>query len=81
MAVRETSLSQPSALSFIHSLTVLLLALPFSVSNLYFAALIVSGKNDGQNEGLGLLIFLAILLHKAPAAIGFGTFLQHEGIS
>lgn len=41
----------------------------------------MSGKNDGQNEGLGLLIFLAILLHKAPAAIGFGTFLQHEGIS
>ena len=32
-------------------------------------------------EGLGLLIFIAILLHKAPAAIGFGTFLHHEGLT
>ena len=31
-------------------------------------------------SGLGVLIFVAILLHKAPAAIGFGTFLQHEGL-
>lgn len=32
-------------------------------------------------EGLGLLIFIAIMLHKAPAAIGFGTFLHHEGLA
>jgi len=28
-----------------------------------------------------LIIFIAILLHKAPAAIGFGTYLSHEGLS
>ena len=39
--------------------------------------LIVSGKSG---TGLGLLIFIAILMHKAPAAIGFGTFLHHEGL-
>jgi hypothetical protein len=27
-----------------------------------------------------MLIFFAVLLHKAPAAIGFGTFLYHEGL-
>ena len=42
---------------------------------------IVSSKSEGENSGLGLLIFIAILLHKAPAAIGFGTFLQHEGLN
>jgi hypothetical protein len=36
---------------------------------------LVSGMADAQNAGLGVLIFLAIFLHKAPAAIGFGTFL------
>jgi hypothetical protein len=43
---------------------------------------VVSYKSDTGStaSGLGLLIFLAILLHKAPAAIGFGTFLHHEGL-
>lgn len=36
---------------------------------------IVSDKGDAANAGLGVLIFFAILLHKAPASIGFGTFL------
>jgi hypothetical protein len=36
---------------------------------------IVSNKAGTTQAGLGLLIFLAIFLHKAPAAIGFGTFL------
>jgi len=42
----------------------------------------VSYKSEtgSSASGLGLLIFLAILLHKAPAAIGFGTFLHHEGL-
>ncbi|CDW71694.1 zinc transporter zip9-like [Stylonychia lemnae] len=40
---------------------------------------LVSTKS-AQSSGLGVLIFLAILLHKAPAAIGFGTFLYHEGL-
>ena len=26
-----------------------------------------------------MLIFLAIMLHKAPASLGFGTYLQHQG--
>lgn len=40
----------------------------------------MSGKSEagGSNAGLGVLIFLALLLHKAPAALGFGTFLRHE---
>lgn len=29
---------------------------------------------------MGLLIFLAIIMHKAPASIGFGTFLTHHGL-
>lgn len=40
---------------------------------------IVSRKSAAA-ESLGLLIFMAILMHKAPAAIGFGTFLSHEGL-
>lgn len=27
-----------------------------------------------------MIIYLAILMHKAPAALGFGTFLFHEGL-
>ena len=30
-----------------------------------------------SNAGLGMIIFIAIMLHKAPASVGFGTFLQH----
>ena len=37
-------------------------------------------QTSDQVEGIGLLIFIAIMLHKAPAAIGFGTFLHHEGL-
>lgn len=40
---------------------------------------IVEEKTESKS-GLGVLIFLAILIHKAPAAIGFGTFLYHEGL-
>ena len=39
----------------------------------------MSSKSESAS-GLGVLIFMAILLHKAPAAIGFGTFLHHEGL-
>lgn len=35
---------------------------------------VVSEKSE-QASSLGLIIFIAILLHKAPAALGFGTFL------
>ena len=41
---------------------------------------IVSARSDKEAE-LGFLIFLAILLHKSPASIGFGTFLHHEGLT
>mmetsp|Transcript_11106 Transcript_11106/g.14965 ORF Transcript_11106/g.14965 Transcript_11106/m.14965 type:complete len:147 (+) Transcript_11106:687-1127(+) len=27
-----------------------------------------------------MIIFVAIMLHKAPASVGFGTFLQHQGL-
>jgi len=43
------------------------------------ASLFLSYKSNSAH-GLGILIFLAILMHKAPAAIGFGTFLYHEGL-
>lgn len=26
-----------------------------------------------------MVVFMAIMLHKAPASIGFGTFLKHQG--
>lgn len=29
--------------------------------------------------GIEMLIFFAIILHKVPVSVGFGTFLQHEG--
>ena len=34
-----------------------------------------------EAHGLGFVIFLAILLHHAPTAIGFGTFLLHERLN
>jgi solute carrier family 39 (zinc transporter), member 9 len=34
-----------------------------------------------KESTLGFIVFLAILLHKAPGAIGFGTFLQHAGLA
>jgi len=33
----------------------------------------------GGAKGLGIVIFIAILMHKSPTAIGFGTFLAHKG--
>lgn len=33
----------------------------------------------GETQGLGMIVFIAIMLHKAPASMGFGTFLQHHG--
>jgi len=33
-----------------------------------------------KESTLGFIVFLAILLHKAPGAIGFGTYLQHAGL-
>jgi hypothetical protein len=44
--------------------------------------ILVSSKSaeGAQNAGLGLIIFMALLLHKAPAALGFGSFLRHEAI-
>jgi len=47
----------------------------FTVRYLFLLVELVSDKAETQNEGLGFLIFFAILLHKAPAALGFGTFL------
>jgi len=44
------------------------------------ASLFLDQKSQNAS-GLGMLIFIAILLHKAPAAIGFGTFLHHEGLN
>ena len=37
-------------------------------------------ESIGDAHGLGMLIFMAIMMHKAPASIGFGTFLQHHGL-
>lgn len=40
----------------------------------------MSYETGSSSQGLGMIIFFAVLLHKAPAAIGFGTFLYHEGL-
>lgn len=32
-------------------------------------------ESFGETTGLGMVIFIAIMLHKAPASVGFGTFL------
>lgn len=52
---------------------------PFSVS--FQPLMLVVSERSESAEGLGILIFIAILMHKAPASIGFGTFLHHEGLS
>ena len=41
------------------------------------AGLYVSAS--GTAEGLGMIIFAAIMLHKAPATLGFGSFVHHQG--
>ncbi len=33
------------------------------------------------DSALGLIVFLAIMLHKAPSAFGFSSYLLHHGIS
>ena len=38
-------------------------------------------NNSIKASQLGIVIFWAVLMHKAPAAIGFGTFLRHEGVA
>mmetsp|Transcript_36720 Transcript_36720/g.35480 ORF Transcript_36720/g.35480 Transcript_36720/m.35480 type:complete len:113 (-) Transcript_36720:279-617(-) len=39
-----------------------------------------TSDSDSSTSSLGYIIFLAIILHKAPASVGFGTFLYHEGL-
>jgi len=42
------------------------------------ASLYLDSMSDTpEMAGLSLLIFAAIMLHKAPASIGFGTYLRH----
>lgn len=48
--------------------------------NIDFNNSFVVDESSSDVKGLGILIFVAILLHKGPAAIGFGTFLHHEGV-
>ena len=51
----------------------------FTVSEIYdLISLVVDQFGE---TSLGLLIFAAIMCHKAPASIGFGTFLQHRILS
>jgi len=42
------------------------------------SSIFISAINS-SSEKLGTVIFFAILMHKTPAALGFGTFLFHEG--
>ena len=44
------------------------------------ASLYLSGRSE-ENQRLGFIIFIATIMHKMPAAIGFGTFLAHEGFN
>lgn len=52
-----------------------------SVIRILITSIVSSRSGENQNAGLGLLIFFALLLHKAPAALGFGTFLRHENVN
>ena len=36
-------------------------------------------NSDSSTSDMGLVVQLAILIHKAPEAMGFGTFLLHKG--
>lgn len=38
-----------------------------------------SGNTSSSAENLDIIVLAAILLHKCPAAFGFGTFLYHQG--
>lgn len=38
-----------------------------------------NGTTSSSAENLDMIILAAILLHKCPAAFGFGTFLYHQG--
>ena len=49
-------------------------------SVIFLILIVLVSDRSEEAEGLGFLIFLAIFMHKAPAAIGFGTFLLHEGL-
>jgi len=35
----------------------------------------------GDNSQLEMVVFLAIMLHKAPGSFGLATYLLHEGLS
>jgi len=37
--------------------------------------------NGKKGSSVGLVVALAIFIHKAPEALGFGTFLHHKGAS
>lgn len=39
------------------------------------------GASAGGNSQLGLVVFIAIMVHKAPAAFGMTTFLRSQGYS
>ena len=39
----------------------------------------VHSHDHGSN--LGIVIFIAILMHKIPASVGLGTFLKHNNLS
>ncbi|KAI9142605.1 ZIP zinc transporter-domain-containing protein [Paraphysoderma sedebokerense] len=41
----------------------------------------LGASTASQSDSLGLIVFLAIMLHKAPSAFGLATFLLHEGFS
>lgn len=46
-------------------------------SSLFLSKVSSDANKDAQT--LGVVIYAAILLHKFPASIGFGTFLAHSG--
>lgn len=43
------------------------------------ASLFLGEIGNDEGSSLGLVIFVAIMLHKLPSSIGFGTFLLHSG--
>ena len=49
-------------------------------ASLFFSYLISGQQSERSSSKLGLVIFFAILMHKIPASVGLGTFLQHSGL-
>jgi hypothetical protein len=82
--IKDKAKIQLSSLQSGWLFTALLMAWPWELLFIVNFFVVYSSLVSHQlkNEStLGFIVFLAILLHKAPGAIGFGTYLEHSGLS